>query len=86
LLSILIHQPERHSGSHLDVRRAPNLRLKFSWANAEWLAPVAGPTSYHSSPSFIKMISNAAMHSARGAREKNLTFCEAFGCGHVFGL
>jgi hypothetical protein len=22
----------------------------------------------------------------RGAREKNLTFCEAFGCSHVFGL
>jgi hypothetical protein len=27
-----------------------------------------------------------AMDGARGAREKNLTFCEAFGCSHVFGL
>jgi len=25
------------------------------------------------------------MDGARGARA-NLTFCEAFGCGHVFGL
>jgi hypothetical protein len=28
----------------------------------------------------------SCMEGARGAREKNLTFCEAFGCGHVFGL
>jgi hypothetical protein len=28
----------------------------------------------------------ACMEGARGAREKNVTFCEAFGCGHVFGL
>jgi len=28
----------------------------------------------------------SCMDGARGAREKNLTFCEAFGCGHVFGL
>jgi hypothetical protein len=26
------------------------------------------------------------MDGARGAREKNLTFCEAFGCSHVSGL
>jgi hypothetical protein len=26
------------------------------------------------------------MDGARGAREKNLTISEAFGCGHVFGL
>jgi hypothetical protein len=26
------------------------------------------------------------MDGARGAREKNLTFCEAFGCSHVYGL
>jgi len=26
------------------------------------------------------------MNGVRGAREKNLTFRETFGCSHVFGL
>jgi hypothetical protein len=33
-----------------------------------------------------KVACGPCMDGARGAREKNLTFCEAFGCSHVYGL